>query len=222
MDQTLTVSVQDYLKHIYELTENGESASTNALAERLAVKPASVTVMVQKLATSDPALVEYQKHQGVTLTKEGRKAALEVIRHHRLLETWLVRSLGYSWDEVHEDAERLEHAISEDFERRIAADMGNPSRDPHGEFIPSADLSMPLDDSVPLSTLRPNQTVKLQSVRGADAKLLRHLESLGLVPGAQMEILGYSPFDHNLTIKAGRKSAILGSEVTSKISVQVL
>ncbi|MEW6093091.1 MAG: metal-dependent transcriptional regulator [Chloroflexota bacterium] len=222
MDQTLTVSVQDYLKHIYELTKNGENASTNALAERLAVRPASVTVMVQKLATSDPALVEYQKHQGVTLTEEGRKAALEVIRHHRLLETWLVRSLGYSWDEVHEDAERLEHAISEDFERRIAADMGNPSRDPHGEFIPSADLSMPLDDSVSLSTLRPNQTVKLLSVRGAGSKLLRHLESLGLVPGTQMEILEYSPFDHNLTIKAGRKSAILGPEVTSKIFVQVL
>ncbi len=222
MEQHLTVSVQDYLKHTYELTESGESASTNALAERLAVRPASVTVMVQKLATSNPALVEYQKHQGVTLTEEGRKAALEVIRHHRLLETWLVRTLGYSWDEVHEDAERLEHAISEDFERRIAADMGNPSRDPHGEFIPSADLTMPLDDSVPLSALRPNQTAKLHSVRGADSELLRHLESLGLVPGVRMEALEYSPFDHNLTIKTGRKSAALGPNVTSKIFVEIL
>ena len=102
MESSLTISIQDYLKHIYELTEGGENASTNHLSERLNVKPASVTNMVQKLAAAQPALVEYQKHQGVTLTKEGRKAALEVIRHHRLLEAWLVQTLGYSWDEVHE------------------------------------------------------------------------------------------------------------------------
>src|SRR5690242_16159236 len=98
MTQTLTISIQDYLKSIYELTENGESASTNALARKLNIKPASVTGMIQKLATSKPALVEYQKHQGVTLTKQGKRAALEVIRHHRLLESWLVQTLGYSWD----------------------------------------------------------------------------------------------------------------------------
>ena len=111
MEQTLTISIQDYLKNIYELTENGQNASTNALAQKLNIKPASVTGMVQKLASAKPALVEYHKHQGVTLTKEGKKAALEVIRHHRLLETWLVQTLGYSWDEVHEEAERLEHVI---------------------------------------------------------------------------------------------------------------
>ena len=111
MEQTLTISIQDYLKHIYELTDNGKPASTNALAERLKIKPASVTGMIQKLASSKPPLVEYQKHQGVTLTKEGKKAALEVIRHHRLLEAWLVQTLGYSWDEVHDEAERLEHVI---------------------------------------------------------------------------------------------------------------
>lgn len=222
MEHTLTISVQDYLKHIYELTQNGKNASTNALAKKLDVKPASVTVMVQKLALSRPALVEYQKHQGVTLTEEGRKAALEVIRHHRLVETWLMRTLGYSWDEVHEDAERLEHVISEDFERRIAAVMGHPVRDPHGEFIPTAELTMPPDDSVPLSALRPNQTAILQCVRGADAELLRHLESLGLVPGVHLEVLEYSPFDHNLMVKAGSKSAVLGLNVTHKIFVEVL
>jgi len=222
MEQTLTISVQDYLKNIYEITEGGGNASTNALAERLAVKPASVTVMVQKLALSSPALVEYQKHQGVTLTEEGRKAALEVIRHHRLLETWLVRTLGYSWDKVHEDAERLEHVISEDFERRIAADMGHPLRDPHGEPIPSAELTMPLDDSVPLSALQPNQIAMLQYIKGADAELLRHLESLGLIPGVQIEVLEYSPFDHNLKIKVGQKSAVLGLDITRKIFVEIL
>ena len=220
MEKNLTISIQDYLKNIYELTENGESASTNALAKQLNIKPASVTGMVQKLASAKPALVEYQKHQGVTLTKEGRKAALEVIRHHRLLEAWLVQTLGYSWDEVHEEAERLEHVISENFEKRIAAAMGNPSRDPHGELIPTADLRMPEDDTTPLSALRPNQTGVVQRVKAADAGLLRYLDELGLVPGAHIEVREYSPFDHNLTVKVGRKSPVLGLNITSKIFIE--
>jgi len=220
MEQTITISIQDYLKNIYELTESGENASTNALAAKLNIKPGSVTGMIQKLASAKPALVEYQKHQGVTLTKEGKKAALEVIRHHRLLEAWLVQTLGYSWDEVHEEAERLEHVISEDFERRIAAAMGHPVRDPHGEPIPTADLKMPFDDSTPLSSLRPNQTATIKRVKASDTKLLRYLEGLGLIPGAPIEVINYSPFDHNLTIKAGRKSFVLGLNITSKIFVE--
>jgi DtxR family Mn-dependent transcriptional regulator len=220
MEQTLTISIQDYLKNIYELTENGETASTNDLARKLNISAPSVTGMVQKLASSKPALVEYQKHQGVTLTKEGRKAALEVIRHHRLLEAWLVQTLGYSWDEVHEEAERLEHVISEDFERRIAAAMGHPLRDPHGELIPTADLKMPLDDLAPLSSLRPNQSATIQRIKAPDPELLRYLEGLGLIPGTQIEIKEHSPFDHNLTIKAGRKLIVLGLNITSKIFVE--
>ena len=220
MEQTLTISIQDYLKHIYELTENGKSASTTALAKKLNISAPSVTGMVQKLASAKPALVEYQKHRGATLTKEGRKAALEVIRHHRLLEAWLVQTLGYSWDEVHAEAERLEHVISEDFERRIAAAMGHPIRDPHGEPIPTADLKMPRDDSTPLSALRPNQKATIQSVKAADTDLLRYLNGLGLVPGARIEVKDYSPFDHNLTIKVGRKSFVLGINITSKIYVE--
>ena len=220
MEHTLTISIQDYLKNIYELTEDGENASTNALAAKLKVSAPSVTGMIQKLASSHPPLVEYQKHQGVTLTREGKKAALEVIRHHRLLEAWLVQTLGYSWDEVHEEAERLEHVISEDFERRIAAAMGHPLRDPHGELIPTADLKMPLEDSTPLSALRPDQKGTVQCVKAADTNLLRHLESLGLVPGAEIEIKEYSPFDHNLTVKVGRKTTVLGLNVTSKILIE--
>jgi len=219
MEQTLTISIQDYLKNIYELTENGEVASTNALAKKLNISAPSVTGMVQKLASAKPALVEYQKHQGVTLTKDGKKAALEVIRHHRLLEAWLVQTLGYSWDEVHAEAEKLEHVISEDFERRIAAAMGHPLRDPHGELIPTADLKMPLDNSTPLSSLRPNQTAVIQSVKAADTDLLRHLESLGLIPGAQIEVKEYSPYDHNLTVKVGRKTTVLGLNITNKVFV---
>jgi DtxR family Mn-dependent transcriptional regulator len=220
MEPTLTISIQDYLKNIYELTENGENASTNALASKLNVKPASVTGMVQKLASAKPALVEYQKHQGVTLTKDGRKAALEVIRHHRLIETWLVQTLGYSWDEVHEEAERLEHVISEDFERRIAAALGHPLRDPHGELIPTADLKMPLENSTPLSALRPTQTGIVQCVKAADTELLRYLDGLGLIPGAEIEVKEYSTFDHNLTVKVGRKSIVLGLNITSKILIE--
>ncbi|HEX5943151.1 MAG TPA: metal-dependent transcriptional regulator [Anaerolineales bacterium] len=220
MEQTLTISIQDYLKSIYELTENGQSASTNALARKLNISAPSVTGMVQKLASAKPALVEYQKHQGVTLTKEGKKAALEVIRHHRLLEAWLVQTLGYSWDEVHEEAERLEHVISEDFEQRIAAAMGHPVRDPHGEPIPTADLKMPLDDSMPLSALRPSQTATIQRVEASDPKLLQYLEQLGLIPGVKIEVQEYSPFDHNLTIKLKRQSLVLGLSITSKIFVE--
>jgi len=220
MEQTLTISIQDYLKNIYELTENGQNASTNALAQKLNIKPASVTGMVQKLASAKPALVDYQKHQGVTLTKEGKKAALEVIRHHRLLEAWLVQTLGYSWDEVHEEAERLEHVISEDFERRIAAAMGHPVRDPHGELIPTEDLRMPLDDSTPLSSLRPNQIATIQSVKAANTDLLRYLTSLGLIPGVQIEVQKHSPFDHNLTIKVRHKTVVLGLNITNKIYVE--
>lgn len=220
MEHTLTISIQDYLKHIYELTENGKPASTNALAEQLKITPASVTGMMQKLASAKPVLVEYQKHQGVTLTKEGKKAALEVIRHHRLLEAWLVQTLGYSWAEVHEEAERLEHVISEDFERRIAAAMGHPLRDPHGELIPTADLKMPPEDSTPLSALRPNQAGTIQCVKAADDDLLRYLENLGITPGAQIEVKEYSPYDHNLTVKVGRKISVLGLNITSKIFIE--
>ncbi len=220
MRQTLTISIQDYLKQIYELTESGENASTTALAAKLKVSAPSVTGMIQKLASSKPALVEYQKHQGVTLTRDGKKVALEVIRHHRLIEAWLVQTLGYSWDEVHEEAERLEHVISEDFERRIAAAMGHPTRDPHGDLIPTEDLKMPVDESTPLSALRPGQTATILRVRASDTNLLRYLEELSLIPGAQIEVKEHSPFDHNLTIKIGRRIVVLGLNITSQIFVE--
>jgi DtxR family transcriptional regulator, Mn-dependent transcriptional regulator len=216
-----TQSVQDYLKRIYELTEDGTPASTNDLARELNISAPSVTGMVKKLAHEKPPLVEYQKHQGVTLTAAGKKAALEVIRHHRLLETWLAQTLGYTWDEVHEEAERLEHVISEDFERRIAAALGHPTRDPHGELIPTADLKMPVDESTPLSSLRPNQSATILRVVAVDPDLLRHLDSLGLTPGIQIEIMEYSAFDNNLTVKVGKKSNVLGLNITTKIFVEI-
>jgi len=220
MEPTLTQSTQDYLKHIFELTEDGVPASTNDLAASLGVKPASVTGMIQKLASVEPPLVEYQKHQGVTLTPEGEQAALEVLRHHRLLESWLVQSLGYSWDEVHEEACRLEHVISEDFEARMDAALGHPTHDPHGDPIPTPELIMPTDKTLPLSSLRPDQEVVVQRVIGEDPAFLRHLEGLGLVPGTHIEIKAYSPFDHNLTITVDNKTVVLGLSITNKIFVE--
>jgi len=221
MKQQVTTSVQDYLKQIYDLTTSGTPASTNDIAHRLDIKPGSVTGMIQKLATAKPALVQYHKHQGVTLTAIGKKNALEVIRHHRLLETWLVQTLGYSWDEVHDEACRLEHVISEDFERRIAAALGNPTRDPHGDLIPTEDLTMPTDKSQPLSALRPTKKGMIVRVDGEDPAFLRHLESLGLIPGAHIEVTDHSPFDHNLTVKIGSKSNVLGLPITGKVYVEI-
>lgn len=217
-----TQSAQDYLKRIYELTERGEPASTNDIARSLRVSPASVTGMIQKLAAEKPALVEYQKHHGVILTPAGKRAALEVIRHHRLLETWLAQTLGYSWDEVHDEACKLEHVISEEFERRIAAAMGDPTRDPHGEPIPTKDLKMPQDDLTPLSALKPNQTAVVQRVHAQDVSLLRHLTEMGLVPQARLKVMDYSPFDNNTTIMIGRKSLVLGLNITAKVFVEIV
>ena len=216
----LTQSIQDYLKHIFELSEDGTPASTNDLAARLEIAPASVTGMMQKLAAATPPLVNYRKHQGVTLTDEGQRAALEIIRHHRLLETWLVQTLGYSWDEVHEEACRLEHVISEDFEARIAAALGHPSRDPHGELIPGVDLQMPDDNSTPLSSLRPPQEATIIRVNANDPALLRHLEELGMVPGANLYVIAHSPFDSNLTIELGDREFVAGPAITNNIFVE--
>ncbi len=221
---TLTPSIQDYLKHIFALTENKQSATTNALAERLSVAPASVTGMVQKLAALEEPLVLYRKHQGVTLTPAGQRAALEVIRHHRLLEAWLVHSLGYTWDEVHEEACRLEHVISEDLEARIAAALGNPNRDPHGDPIPDADLVMPGDETLPLSSLRPGQRATVSRVNNdEDSNFLRHMTHLGLTPGAQLTVVDYSPFDNNLTVQvSAMPPVVLGLAVTYKVFVDLL
>lgn len=219
MTDVLTQSIQDYLKHIYDLSADGGMASTNDLADRLGVAPASVTGMIQRLAASKPPLIRYRKHQGVTLTADGERAALEVIRHHRLLETYLVKALGYSWDQVHEEADRLEHVISEDFEARVAAALGDPDRDPHGDLIPSAQLTLPEDDSDPLSALRPPQKAVVVRVNGEDPAFLRHLEGLGLVPGARVAAKAFSAFDSNLTVKVGSKTSVLGQNITGKIFV---
>jgi DtxR family Mn-dependent transcriptional regulator len=220
MTDILSESIQDYLKEIYEITEEASTASTTELASRLGVAPASVTGMIQRLANAAPPLVAYKKHQGVTLTADGERAALEVIRHHRLLETYLVQALGYSWDQVHEEAHRLEHVISEDLEARIAKALGDPAHDPHGDPIPSSDLTMPVENTRPLSSLRPGQKGKIQRVGGEEPRFLRHLESIGLVPGAEVIVQEYSEFDGNLTLQIGRQTTVVGNAVTDQVFVE--
>lgn len=223
MTDNITQTIQDYLKTIYDLQENAGTASTTALATRLGISPASVTGMLQRLAGGASPLVNYRKHQGVTLTPAGTRAALEVIRHHRLLETYLVETLGYPWDEVHAEADRLEHFISENFEARIAAALGNPSRDPHGELIPTVDLTMPSDPAMPLSSIRPPQKAVILRVRADDAALLRHMDELGLTPGAQLQAVAYSPFDQNLSLMVENQPAIvvIGEAISSRIFVEI-
>ena len=224
MSEPLSDSIQDYLKIIYELTQNGAIATTNALAERLGLAPASVTGMMQKLSSLSPALVSYRKYQGVTLTAAGKRAALEVIRHHRLVEAWLVQTLGYSWDEVHKEADKLEHVISEDFEMRVAAALGNPERDPHGDLIPSANLVMPEDGSVPLATLAAEQEAVIRRVDAQQAEFLRHVEDLGLIPGVHVKTLSVSPFDQvmRVQVQGQREPAILGPAITNRVFVEFI
>ena len=221
MRENLTHAIEDYLKAIYKLTAIHGRASTNDLAERLDVKPGSVSGMIKKLSETDPPLVEYEKHQGVVLTTEGEKVALEIIRHHRLLELYLHQMLGYPWDKVHEEADRLEHVISEEFEARIAAALGDPLHDPHGDPIPTVDLTLPPSTSTPLSHLRPGDRATVRRVRDSDPELLCYLEERGLIPQIRITVLEFSPFDDNLTIQVEGQTdtLVLGSRVTDQVFV---
>lgn len=224
MERRLSDTVEDYLKIIYHLSCEQGRVSTGQIAEELAVSPASVTDMVQRLAAEDPPLLDYRKHQGVALTGAGNKAALEIIRHHRLLELFLHEVLGFSWDRVHEEAERLEHVISEEFEERVAAVLGDPKRGLHGEPIPSRSLEMPAQDCSHLGDLRPAQRGRIQEVNDDDPGFLRYLEEQGLLPGVEFEVIDYSTYDDNLRIKIadGDEDLVLGAAVTDQILVEIL
>lgn len=224
MRENLTRVIEDYLKTIYELTRASERATTNQIAARMEVTPASVTNMIQKLAETDPPLLDYRKHRGVELSPEGERVALEIIRHHRLLEMFLHETLGYSWDEVHEEADRLEHVISEEMEERIAISLGNPQHDPHGDPIPSRDLQMPQSTAVTLSQLRPFQKAQVKRVSDSDPDLLRFLSERGIEPAARLEILDYSPFDSNLQVQVmgEGETVVLGAVITSQVFVEII
>ncbi len=214
----LSQAVQDYLKAIYKLQERGGSVSTTALAEEMDVAAASATGMVKKLASLK--LVRHSPYQGVVLTKAGEKMALEVIRHHRLLELYLAEALGYSWDRVHEEAERLEHVISEEFEEKIFEALGRPTRDPHGDPIPAKDGTLVAGDHERLSDLEPGVTGVIRRVSDRSAEMLRYLGTRGLVPDATVEVVEKAPFNGPITVKTGETSHVLGRDLASHILVE--
>jgi DtxR family Mn-dependent transcriptional regulator len=222
MDITaLSKSTGDYLKGLYTLDQMGEPISTNALAALLDVKPASVTNMLKRLAGEEPALVAYTKHYGATLTPAGRNAALRLLRRHRLVELFLVRVLGYTWDEIHAEAEELEHVISQHFEDSLADLLGEPDFDPHGDPIPNRDLLLPAQQLILLSRLPIAQTSFIRRVAGKQPEMLQHLGGLGLLPGVCVEVMARNPFDQTVRLRIGEKGeSVLGHALASAIWVE--
>lgn len=215
-----TEAVDDYLKIIFALTREGAGmATTGAIAERLALTPASVTGMVQRLAAQEPALVEYSKNRGVTLTDAGRERALEVIRHHRLLETFLHETLGISWELVHEEAEKLEHYISEELEDRIADYLGNPVMDPHGSPIPLKDGTIPEVGRVSVLDLSPGVPAAVARIPLRDPKLRAYLEGLGLTPGARVVLESIEPFGGPVYLRCDERRHGIGPEIARRLLV---
>jgi DtxR family Mn-dependent transcriptional regulator len=216
-------STEDYLKTVYELLhELGlEWATTSALAQALGVTPASVTAMLKKLATDTPPLIVYEPYQGARLTADGELAALEVVRHHRLLECFLSQTLGYAWDEVHAEAHRLEHAISEEMEERIAAHLGQPQHDPHGSPIPHRDGSLATTNDIRLTDLPVGQRARIRRVSDHDPALLRYLAEVGLTLDAPIEITARDPFDgpQHIRLRASGARHALGKGVTDHVFV---
>jgi DtxR family transcriptional regulator, Mn-dependent transcriptional regulator len=220
-DPRHTDAIQDYAKAIYALQRRAGDApvATNDLAERLSVTPASVSAMLKRLAERD--LVEHVPYKGVLLTDDGRRLALEVLRHHRLLELYLVEHLGVPWDRVHEEAEALEHVLSEDLEARIAAKLGHPTHDPHGDPIPDADLRIDEGHTRPLDTLGPGATGRFVRVSDADPEMLRYLDERGVPLGAELEVVERQPFEGPLTVRFGDRLHTLGGRLASAMRVEL-
>jgi DtxR family transcriptional regulator, Mn-dependent transcriptional regulator len=213
----LTDAIQDYLKEIYKLEAAGRRATTSALAEVLEISAPSVTAMLKKLATL--GLVEHERYRGAKLTEQGERVALEVIRHHRLIEQYLVETLGLPIDAVHVEADRLEHALSEELEAHIDRQLGYPTHDPHGDPIPGPDLKLVVTEATPLSSLRPGARATVERVPDGDGALLRYLCELKLIPGNRVEVREAAPFEGPLTVRVGGAEHAISRELAAKISV---
>lgn len=212
----ITPPIEDYLKAIYAVGEGGEGrATTSAIADRMGVSAASATNMMQKLA--EMKLVEYVPYRGVSLTPSGEKIALEVIRHHRLIELYLAEALGYSWDEVHDEAERLEHVISEEFEDRIDAMLGHPTIDPHGDPIPSKSGRIPEPAHRALDEVPVGETVVVRRVHDRDSEVLRRLAAIDLVPGTRVTVVRRAA--KALTLDRSGATVTVESELAQKVFV---
>ncbi len=212
-----TKAVEDYLKNIYELQDRYGKVPTTVLAERLGKTPASITGMIKKLATMQ--LVSHESYQGVSLTESGAKVALEVIRHHRLIERYLAEALGVPWDKVHAEADQWEHVLSEDMEERIDRMLGYPTTDPHGAPIPRRDGSIPPVADTRLSDLRPGQSGVIAEVSDHDSELLRYLGGMGLYPGAAIKIVALAPFGGPVTLTIAGAQHTIGREAATHVRI---
>ncbi len=215
---TNTEAVEDYAKAIYSLEQrDGGPVATSALAQELGVSPGTVTTMVKRLA--ELGLAEHEPYRGAALTPAGERVALEVIRHHRLLETYLSEALGMPWDRVHAEAEVLEHYISEDLERMISEKLGDPSRDPHGDPIPSADLAMAADETISLAELDAGESATFVRVSDRDSEMLRFLDQRGIRPGCELIVSGRDPFDGPLRVEVEGADHALGGRLAAAMRV---
>jgi DtxR family transcriptional regulator, Mn-dependent transcriptional regulator len=214
-----TEAVEDYVKAIYALgrQEHGR-VSTTALAERLDVAPPSVTAMLKRL--DELRLVRYAPYHGVTLTAAGERVALEVLRHHRLIEAFLADALEMPWDRIHDEAEVLEHYISEDLERRIAEKLGNPALDPHGDPIPTPELAMAADRTTALDRLEAGDVATFSRVSDSDPEILRYLAERGVRPGARLRVTDVQPFGGPVFVEVGGREHALGGDLAQKMRVE--
>ena len=217
----MSSAVEDYAKAIYALQERGDgcAVTTNALAERLGVTPASASAMVKKLAGM--GLVSHVRYRGVQLTAKGSAIALEVIRHHRLLEAYLSESLGVPWDRVHDEAEVLEHVLSEELEELIADKLGNPTHDPHGDPIPTRDGLMPDEPTVSLQTLATGDCGRFVRISDADPEMLRYLAARGIAPGDGFEVIDKQPFDGPVFARFAGEVHVLGGTLARAMRVEL-
>jgi DtxR family Mn-dependent transcriptional regulator len=213
----LTAPVEDYLKAIYDLERTGEPAETNAIAKRLSIAPASVSGMVRRLARQ--RLITHERYHGARLTAAGRHAALLTIRRHRVIEAYLTKALGYSWDRVDDEAERLEHAASNELIDRMAKAIGEPATDPHGAPIPSREGTLKERAVVPLASLPEGASARVERVSDHSPERLRYLAELGIVPGASVKVVERAPFDGPIAIKVGSAGKSIGAELASQILV---
>jgi DtxR family Mn-dependent transcriptional regulator len=213
-------AIENYAKAIYALEQRGDGAVTNnALAERLGVTPASASSMVKKL--DDLGLVTHEPYKGVKLTKSGRRVALEVLRHHRLLELYLAESLGVPWDRVHDEAEILEHVLSEELEELIAAQLGNPTHDPHGDPIPNAALEIEEQPTQSLASLPTGATGAFVRVSDSEPRMLRYLAELGIMPGDRFEVVDRQPFGGPLFARFDGHVHAFGGDLAAAMRVEL-
>jgi DtxR family Mn-dependent transcriptional regulator len=221
-EPALTAPVEDYLKVIYVIEQDGGAAATNDIAARLDIAAASVSGMVRRLA--DQGLLAYERYHGVRLTEAGRRAALRTIRRHRVIEAYLAKALGYAWDGVHAEAERLEHAASDELVDRMAAAIGEPLTDPHGHPIPSRDGVIDERRHRTLSDLAAGQRSRVMRVSDDDPELLRYLAKIGIRPGVVVTLAERAPFDGPLSLRIGRGGGVaqVGPALASRVTVDVL